>query len=587
MRIMGRLGILLLALPVLAVVNPAHAATAYTWTGNGTTSAWTDPQNWGGGGYPQDGDSAVLPTLPSKSTYVVLNSTVILQSLTISETSTSHSTNLVGSGSVTVTGSLSWNGGDIETSLTLGAGAVGTMSNQIKNSDLIQFGAHDSTAQVFTVNGALTMNDLGGMYASLMPAGYGYDYSPNGGLLLRDDIVLNATGSINLVGQNEFWSDCCTAPAGLVNNGSTVTVDGTWLSQARYDTTGTTTTTNTYDMAILQWPTYAGSATWNGPGTVCVCGNGDVTWSNNEIRGGFVMSGNQTLGSGTTMLIDANADMGGIGNIVGSGRLRLGTSDWKAKSTVGGTVDFSTLGGATARISSYDNTHVGVIGQLTLGTGGNVMAYSLLVVGPDGSLTIPKGKTLTMPNGSWLSASGCCTGGANVVVNGTLSVGGNSGQRLGDTDAASDPAYLQNVDLGGTGTVTFAGTTEWDVDDNHHFAGTMKGRGTVIGDLPIGRATFAPSGAVTVTDDFSAVKGATVVIKISGPAARPKVATPIKVKDSADLAGTLKVTGIRAKKNKVVAPITFAHNVYSTRFSRITGPWTASYTSKSVKLKAR
>ena len=46
---------------MLAVALFVSVVSAYTWTGVGGNNNWTNPSNWGGGGYPQtSSDTAIF-----------------------------------------------------------------------------------------------------------------------------------------------------------------------------------------------------------------------------------------------------------------------------------------------------------------------------------------------------------------------------------------------------------------------------------------------------------------------------------------------------------------------------------------------
>lgn len=139
-------------------------AASYTWNvvsgGDGTT--WTDPNNWGGLGYPQDGDDA---TIALTSGTVTLTGSIVCTSLTIGNGTNTFTVSLgsnvavsgnlivarygtlaVGARTITVGGSIN----NTQGSITVSTGTI-TTSGSISNA-------------VITCTGSATIN-LGGNWA--------------------------------------------------------------------------------------------------------------------------------------------------------------------------------------------------------------------------------------------------------------------------------------------------------------------------------------------------------------------------------------------------------------------------------------
>ena len=154
---------LAVALAVLAA-TPAHAATAYTWTGQGTDHTyWSNAQNWSPNGVPTNGDSVSVGSLPGGPSDITAIPTVSLASLSIAETANNIYLDATAASTLTVTNSLSWSGGDISVPLTLAAGATGVITGQSVSSHLDNFGGGSGAigTKKLTVAGSLTIVGVG------------------------------------------------------------------------------------------------------------------------------------------------------------------------------------------------------------------------------------------------------------------------------------------------------------------------------------------------------------------------------------------------------------------------------------------
>jgi fibronectin-binding autotransporter adhesin len=180
---------------------------SWTWTNQNDTGLWTDAKNWSPEGTPENGDEVTLPAAdvwgnnggngPAGAPALSL-SKLTLQGLTLRD------------GPFTVTGTLTWTGGDIDTDITVsGAATVTGLDGSDNNPGVLN-------GNTITISGS----------ASII--GNGLTASPQFWISTGSQLV-NA-GSLSLSGAG-FGSP---EGGGTVNNSGTVTVTGSSHTSAEY-----------------------------------------------------------------------------------------------------------------------------------------------------------------------------------------------------------------------------------------------------------------------------------------------------------------------------------------------------------------
>jgi hypothetical protein len=270
-----------------AVPSPAEASggTPYTWTGGGDGHSWGDSSNWNPPtGHPgQDvGDSASIGVCAS-----IDGAGGALTDLSVSVPGTaSCSIHLTGT-AFTITHSLLWSGGEIDTPITLLAGS---------NSQISGGNAHTSTLYgTLDVAGTLSLSGL----ETNSPL---FIINPEQGT--PSGIHIESTGTLMGTGDAHVTTQaCCVNPVPVVNDGTigasggTLTLSGVALQQ-NHDVTMANGATLVSDFGTVTSPggSYSGSGTWR--------------LQNNAIA---TMHGTQNLGTGFSLELGGPApDIGAI-----------------------------------------------------------------------------------------------------------------------------------------------------------------------------------------------------------------------------------------------------------------------------------
>lgn len=477
MRLRPVLLTLALVVPVLAALAPpAHAATAYTWTG-ATSSAWGTASNWSPNGVPTDGDTVTINGATANQRTVQGVPAVSLAGLTIT-TGVGTNVDLSGTGPVT-TGTFSWTGGNLDVPLTVtGSGSVAA--------DPPNPALYGGSSPVPTLTVSGTLDVLGAGAASA---------NERSSIETRFDagIAVTATGTLRLANGARLLSNrCCTTPTSTLTTSGTVSVTGgqAALSNLGLDLGGTLQVPAGATLDVIGGParvtpgaTLAGGGLVRVPSTSGPSPDADQPLAQEaalKLLGDLAFAGATTLelGSGTTL--------SGTGDLTGSGLLRLVGASVRARTTVG--VPLWVAGGATSRLTSYDAARSGQHAEVTLAAVGTVDPGATLQVNSKARLTVAPGRALGVPAGATISSDGCCTDPGRITIDGELGVAGGT---------------VRWVVLGGGGTVRNQGTSTWDVPRTD-FAPTavVTGSGTVTGSLPSSAATVAPQGTLRVTGDW-------------------------------------------------------------------------------------
>ena len=412
-------------LPVLAVLAtslvaaPAGAVTGttYTWVGstvdpNADHHSWTDARNWSPQGVPGNGDSVIVQQpSPGQCTAHVDNvPTVTLTDFTLREDPALCGSSVHG-GAITVTGTFTWNGGNLDSPTTLAAGSTGTVSGA--NNRL------DSLTQQLEVGGSLTLTGLTG--------------TGNGGnLRITAPQVLHVQpgGTLRSQGDNAVTNtSCCVNPARIVNDGTLEVDTGTLSVHAvAVDQKAVLIAMNSGRLLSTGAPvTATDGAGYTGSGSWAI---------ENVSHARF--DGTQTFGPDFHLElggldVDAGSTFAGTTTLAGSG-----TFDW-----TGGTLE--------ANLTVGPSFHVNVSGAHT-GNGRRVLAGTDTTVSPVVPVTITNHGALDLGDGAAVDSAS----GAHVVSDGTVTVA--AGTTLGTGAGA--------LSLTG-GVLTGLGTVSMAVDNAH------------------------------------------------------------------------------------------------------------------------
>lgn len=497
---------------LLVPVPPASAATTYTWSG-AESNVWTNKKNWRPEGVPKDGDAVELGPGPRPTITDVPD--VSLTSLSVTG-STDGLVSMSGTGQV-ITGSLRWNGGDINTDLVVSAPPLDpTPSYIMMGQTPMHFGNGTSSLtghQTLTINSTLSLT-------TGLAAGDG----PWLTFMFDSGVRIASTGKLLVdPAAKVLGSRCCSGTT------STIVVDGTLEVSSAIGATGLTARLDKLgiDLAgdvvvpkgntleITGGPIRVGGHAINGTvGDASIGGGGTVDIE--ETHGDaydpdhpllpdgtmkFLEDGEKlTLKDDTVLRLGPATEVSGIGSIVGKGSVRLAGTTVRGRLTTADGVPATTEPGTQTTVQVWDRDLPGQTGMLTPAGGLRVQPGSTVQVQSGGGrLVVPKDATLEVPAGATLGSSSCCTDTGRVTLQkgSTMKVGQDAADGV-------DPAMLRWVELGGQGTVAHSGASAWDVPPTTFVSGAkITGDGTITGDLPAGPADIRPSGILTVNGDLT------------------------------------------------------------------------------------
>lgn len=537
LTLLGAVVAMLLA-AILVPVSPAQAApTSYTWRG-AIDNSWGNKKNWEPEGVPQNGDMVILGYGPRPTITGVPD--VTLTSLQVTG-SPDGLVSMSGEGHV-ITGSLQWNGGDINVDLTVSAPPLDPMPSFITISQTpMRFGYGGE--QVLTVNSTL----------SIMTGPAGATDDPWLTFMFDSSLRIASTGKVLLDPAAHLAANrCCT------NNTSTVIVDGTLevfsvigatgytarLDELGLDLAGDVIVPEGNTLEVTGGPIRVGGHAVNGTvGDASLRGGGlvDIEETDGDsfdpehplLPDGtmkFLEAGEKlTLADDTALRLGPYSEVSGVGGIEGTGSVTLAGTTLLGALTIADDVPATTEAGRLTTVQR-DGT-LTPAGDLTV-----IPGSTLRVIGGGGRVTVPKDATLELPAGGTIDAGGCCTDSGRVVVRkgGTMEVGAGDG----------DPAVLRWIDLGGQGTVQHSGASEWDLAETTFVSGArITGDGTITGDLPAGPAEVRPTGVLTVDGDLTTNIAGIYRPQLALLRSAPKAEGRLVVTGNAALSGTLQPIG--------------------------------------------
>jgi len=503
MRLRALLSATVLALAWLSLPTSFAAAaggTSYAWQGSANASggdnhSWTDSKNWIPNGVPGDGDAVTIGDPDAAHCTAAVDSipAVTLSGLALGTTECSSS--LTG-GPITVTGTFSWNGGTINTPLTLGAGSVGVVTGT--NSHL------NTLATSLDVAGTLALHGLTDSGAS-----------NQGGLRITDPHVVHvlAGGTLASSGPNAVQLlACCVNPARIVNDGTVTASGGDLLLHGialdQHHAMNVAAGSRVVDDGAPS--TAADGATYGGAGSWAILNGASLT-----------AAGTQTLEPGFhlqlgTLAADGYAALGGRATLTGGG-----TVDW-----LGGTIegnltiahgtslvaDGAHTGNGSRELSGSDGLSGGVASVLTNHGSVRFTGGAGATTGYVADLLNASDGTLELDPGSVVGTIGCCVNPSRVVNNGVLSVPAGTSTTAahldgvayrvagGSTRVAAGRTLLVTMAPSSLTSTTLTGGGRLQLDAPTAVAGTLTVTGSQVqvdaGGTLDGTATLTGTGSV-------------------------------------------------------------------------------------------
>lgn len=455
------------AVALLFVAAPSALATTFTWTGSAGDNNWFTPGNWSPSGVPGASDTATIPSGTPAANAPVEVAVLTLTTGTLS-----------GSGQISVSQTLNWNGGTVSgtgelvllpgTTWGIANGNV-TLSRPMRNEGIITW---SGGGNLTITNTTLTNNNVIQWTA------------PSGSPLL-----LAGSGSPQLINNGSITkAGAATARIAtlLTNNGSLS------VSQGRLDVTGTLTNNDAADisitdsghLAIAANATYSTASTLSNSGTLTFT-SGTHTFP----AGAFTTTGPTFFSGGTVTLNDplTISDLQVSGTLIVNGTLDATTATCSGTITTSG--DFS--------IASALAWNGG-----TIGGGGD------LIIGPAATCTISSSNvTLARPmrcDGTiaWSGDGNLICNNSTMTINGAINISASASPRLtagGGTNLLINNGAITKTG-GSTSSVGIPFTNNGTVTIN---AGTLnttalftnQATATVTVNDP-GRLTFAASSSI-------------------------------------------------------------------------------------------
>jgi hypothetical protein len=392
----------------VVVADSAAAETTYTWVGNSQTPqadnhSWSDQRNWDPTGVPADGDSVVIaqPSQGDCFAHVDNVPTVSLTNFTLEENPSLCTTSVSG-GAITVEQMFQWNGGALETPVTVAGGAAATVTGT--NQRLNSLVADLDVLGVLSVGG--TVDD--------------------GALRISGGTTLHIEPGASLVsgGPNEIdGATCCTNPP-VVRNEGTISVNGSTLTLTAVELDQQASVVTTLDGQLVTdgaVVTTAASTDYSGNGSWLL-----------EERTAARFGGTVKIGNGFRI------DFGGINSVFSSSL--GGTADLTGHGTfawTGGVIEANLNIGHSIRFE-VSGAHTGGAGRVLEGLDTSGTSPVPVTQTNHGAISIGDGATITtagsarltnasdglvqMEPGTAMSAQGCCASPDRFVNSGVLSV---------------------------------------------------------------------------------------------------------------------------------------------------------------------
>jgi hypothetical protein len=435
-----------------AAAAPRCAGTAFTWTGKGDATSWTQAKNW----MPSTGtpgacseDSVQIP-IEANITAVP---PVTLSALSVSPSAGSDGT-LVG-GPITVTGHFQWDASTFDATINLPAGSTAEVGGPGVFKGL--GGGGLGKPGRLNVAGSLTLNNLSGAGSSTLGLGAG---------ISQGVLDIQRTGVLTSIGQDTIaGASCC---AGTRNP----------------------TFTNTGQIRVRSGRLFAGgvkvsqlgkldvaAASLFDVGTPTVLGADSLYTGAGRMLfdlGAFpsTIEGKLTLGRGFNLVLGPQACLDGSGTIAGAGTFDFTGGSLPARLTI--------ARGAFMRVTGPGSKDLSIFSCGT--TPGSLVDSGRLLV-DEGTLSLGgKGSITTTPGGVLAIAPGATITTGKLLSNaGTFELAGRPAHVPGGT-----PATVSQLDFTNTGKIT-VGTGQTLLLDGVNL--------TSAGDVAVGRGLIKVNGA--------------------------------------------------------------------------------------------
>ena len=274
------------------LAGTANAQTTYTWGGG--NGEWTLAANWSPNGMPGPGDHVII-----NSGTVTLNSDVEIATLQINDGS------LDGSGTLAISGSMTWSDGRMEGSGTTRIKPTATLTFDGSAFKELNERTLQNEGTVIHSGGDIRLSEAS---AIVNAAGGNFEFHsnalidslpPNGGIFTNNGTLTKTAGG-----------GVSTIDAGFTNNGTVQVNNGTLrLSQSSAHFSNLNVATG----AELQFT--QGFHIWNG---MSLLGGGIVKITNANIRA----DGGATITPGATLLLDGNGGISADGPLTVNGLLQ-------------------------------------------------------------------------------------------------------------------------------------------------------------------------------------------------------------------------------------------------------------------------
>jgi hypothetical protein len=509
-----------------AVVAPVAvaASTAYTWIGGtgtpqGDNSSWTDPNNWSPTGVPGNGDSVSIAAPTKDDCFAHVDDMPAVQladfALADREINGSLCQASISGSSLSVSGTFTWHGGQIETPTTLLTGSSGLISPTV-----------DATSELdssLTVNGTLALSgNIGGAVdrSVLMAAGVA--------------LTVAHGATMTTHNTNHFESlSCCVNPSKVIDDGTIIDADNLSFDYVELDQHGTLNVegANAQTVSWAAPTTSTDGAHYTGGGTYRVSGASilDTITGRQHIDRGFhfVLGGGTEPFSNPAVPADGNETIGGRFTLTGGGNF-----DWLGghifgAATVATSGGVSIGGNAEPKYLSSDlHQHPSTL-RITVPTtitGGTTKSPSYVNI-DDGSTMTTAGRTTV--NAAVRFYHGQVVNTGNMTIHATTKspvYAEAAGFHNAGTLTLAAGAFLVDNDFVQTaGTTTIARGTRLRIVGSSSTvrikAGTLSGSGTVEGPVALIGGTISPGGvsigALTISGTYSQMKSATAVFDLA------------------------------------------------------------------------
>jgi hypothetical protein len=468
-----------------------------------------------------------------------------------------------GPGSFTGGGKFSWSGGSIKGNLDVASGIATTISGTATKS----LTSPTSTHALLAFHGATTVQGSGPVET------FGANIANSGTFTVKPGATVEA-------------NSCCTTPDQFLNTG-TISVPAAKSGKATlgfmdFNDRGSVSAGRGSVLDVIGGPgEFGAGADLSGGGTLQF-----------EQHAAMTLASAVSIGPGTTLVLAGNAKLSGPGSFTGGGKFSWSGGIISGDLDVASGIATTISGPDTKALTSPSTTPT----ALTLH--GTTTLAGPAEVGLNGTTTLANLGTLTMGNGTTISAGTCCTSPDRFTNGGTVTVAAKGSADI--TNLAFSNSGTVNVGSGAlsidtlsyrqtAGATKLAGGVLIAQKEIDIAGGTLSGSGSITGSVQ-NAGTVSPStttGVLDITGAYQQTSSGVLSSVITGTTPGTKFGQ-LSVGAQATLAGTLKVStgnGFTPAHGQ-----TFAILLYHTRsgtFATLTGhpTYTVAYRATAAKVK--